>query len=92
MRIGVLTFVTDEGIRPAELGVGLEDRGFESLFLAEHSHIPVDAKTPYPMGGPIPPKYYRTLDPFVALTAARSRLRAWLWAPVLLWFHSAIRS
>jgi len=70
MRIGVLTFVTDEGIGPVELGEGLEQRGFASLFLAEHSHIPVDAKTPYPMGGPIPPKYYRTLDPFVALTAA----------------------
>jgi probable F420-dependent oxidoreductase len=68
--IGVLTFVTDEGIGPVELGVGLEERGFESLFLAEHSHIPVDAKTPYPMGGPIPRKYHRTLDPFVALTAA----------------------
>jgi len=68
--IGVLTFVTDEGIGPLELGVGLEERGFESLFLAEHSHIPVDAQTPYPMGGPIPRKYYRTLDPFVALTAA----------------------
>ena len=38
--------------------------------MAEHSHIPVDAKTPYPLGGPIPPKYYRPLDPFVALTAA----------------------
>jgi probable F420-dependent oxidoreductase len=70
VRIGVLTFVTDEGISPVELGVGLEQRGFEALFLAEHSHIPVDAKTPYPGGGPIPPKYYRTLDPFVALTAA----------------------
>jgi probable F420-dependent oxidoreductase len=70
VRIGVLTFVTDEGIGPAELGVGLEERGFESLFLAEHSHIPVDAKTPFPMGGPIPRKYYRTLDPFLALTAA----------------------
>jgi probable F420-dependent oxidoreductase len=70
VRIGVLTFVTDEGIGPVELGVGLEERGFESLFLAEHSHIPVDAQTPYPQGGPIPPKYYRTLDPFVALTAA----------------------
>jgi probable F420-dependent oxidoreductase len=70
VRIGVLTFVTDEGIGPVELGVGLEQRGFESLFLAEHSHIPVDAKTPYPGGGPIPRKYYRTLDPFVALTAA----------------------
>jgi probable F420-dependent oxidoreductase len=70
VRIGVLTFVTDEGIGPVELGVALEERGFESLFLAEHSHIPVDAKTPYPLGGPIPRKYYRTLDPFVALTAA----------------------
>ena len=70
MGFGVLTFVTDEGIGAAELGAGLEQRGFESLFLAEHTHIPVDAKTPYPGGGPIPPKYYRTLDPFVALTAA----------------------
>jgi probable F420-dependent oxidoreductase len=70
MRFGVLTFVTDEGIGPVELGEALEQRGFASLFLAEHSHIPVDAKTPYPSGGPIPPKYYRTLDPFVALTAA----------------------
>jgi probable F420-dependent oxidoreductase len=70
MGFGVLTFVTDDGIGPVELGQALEQRGFESLFLAEHSHIPVDAKTPYPAGGPIPPKYYRTLDPFVALTAA----------------------
>ena len=70
MGVGVLTFITDQGIGPVELGQALEQRGFESLFLAEHSHIPVDTKTPYPMGGPIPPKYYRTLDPFVALTAA----------------------
>jgi len=70
MRFGVGTFVTDDGIGPAELGVGLEERGFESLFLAEHTHIPVRNASPYPMGGPIPPKYYRTLDPFVALTAA----------------------
>lgn len=70
MHIGVLTFVTDEGIGPVELGKALEQRGFESLFLAEHSHIPVNAQTPYPGGGPIPRKYYRPLDPFVALTAA----------------------
>ncbi|WP_156690020.1 LLM class F420-dependent oxidoreductase [Mycobacterium sp. Marseille-P9652] len=70
MDFGVLTFVTDEGIGPVDLAVGLQERGFGSLFLAEHTHIPVDAKTPYPGGGPIPPKYYRTLDPFVALTAA----------------------
>ena len=76
MRIGVLTFVTDDGIGPGELGAGLEQRGFESLFLAEHSHIPVDAKTPYPGGGPIPRKYYRTLDPFVALTAAATATKS----------------
>ncbi|OBG29163.1 LLM class F420-dependent oxidoreductase [Mycobacterium sp. 852002-51057_SCH5723018] len=71
MRFGVLTFVTDEGITPVELGEGVEQREFSSLFLAEHSHIPVDAQTPYPLGGgPIPRKYHRTLDPFVALTAA----------------------
>src|ERR1700759_4047227 len=70
VRIGVLTFVTDEGIGPVDLGVALEERGFASLFVAEHTHIPVDAKTPYPLGGPTPRKYYRTLDPFVALTAA----------------------
>lgn len=70
MRFGVLTFVTDEGVGPVELARGLEQRGISSLFLAEHSHIPVDAQTPYPLGGPIPRKYYRTLDPFVALTAA----------------------
>ncbi len=70
MGLGVLTFVTDEGIDPVELGRALEQRGFESLFLAEHSHIPAGDVTPYPAGGPIPPKYYRTLDPFVALTAA----------------------
>jgi probable F420-dependent oxidoreductase len=70
VHIGVLTFITDEGIGPVDLGVALEERGFASLFLAEHTHVPVDAKTPYPMGGPIPRKYYRTLDPFLALTAA----------------------
>ncbi|OBG26616.1 LLM class F420-dependent oxidoreductase [Mycobacterium sp. E3198] len=70
MRLGVLTFITDEGIGPVELARALEERGFASLFLAEHSHIPVNAKTPYPMGGPVPRKYYRTFDPFVALTAA----------------------
>ena len=70
MGFGVLYFITDEGTGPVELGKGLEERGFELLFLAEHSHIPVHTSSPYPQGGPIPPKYYRTLDPFVALTAA----------------------
>lgn len=54
MEFGVGTFVTDPGIEPAELGKALEERGFSSLFVAEHSHIPVEAKTPFPAGGPIP--------------------------------------
>ncbi|MEV0073661.1 LLM class F420-dependent oxidoreductase [Amycolatopsis sp. NPDC050768] len=70
MKIGISTFVTDEGIRPDVLGEALEERGFDSLFLAEHSHIPVSRETPYPGGGDLPREYYRTLDPFLALTAA----------------------
>ncbi len=70
MRFGVFTFLNDTGIGPVDLAVALESRGFGSLFVTEHSHIPVETKTPYPMGGPIPPQYYRTLDPFVSLTAA----------------------
>jgi probable F420-dependent oxidoreductase len=70
MRFGVATFITDEGIRPDVLGRALEERGFNSLFIAEHSHIPVSRESPYPSGGELPRRYYRTLDPFVALTAA----------------------
>jgi probable F420-dependent oxidoreductase len=70
MRFGISTFVTDQGIRPDRLGVALEERGFTSLFLAEHSHIPASRESPYPGGGDLPTVYYRTLDPFVALTAA----------------------
>ena len=70
MKFGVATFITDEGIRPDVLGRALEERGFSSLFIAEHSHIPVLRESPYPGGGELPRKYYRTLDPFVALTAA----------------------
>jgi probable F420-dependent oxidoreductase len=70
MKFGISTFVTDEGIAPAELGRALEDRGFDALFVAEHTHIPVKRETPYPGGGDLPRIYYRTLDPFVSLTAA----------------------
>ncbi|MBF6329612.1 LLM class F420-dependent oxidoreductase [Nocardia transvalensis] len=69
MKLGINTFLTDEGIGPVALGRALEERGFESLFLAEHSHIPASRKTPYPGGGELPRIYYRTLDPFVALSA-----------------------
>src|SRR6478609_6352509 len=69
MRFGVATFITDDGIRPDVLGRALEERGFDSLFIAEHSHIPVSRESPWPEGGELPRRYYRTLDPFVALTA-----------------------
>lgn len=69
MRFGIATFVTDEGIRPGPLGRALEERGFDSVFLAEHSHIPTSRESPYPGGGDLPRVYYRTLDPFLTLAA-----------------------
>ncbi|WP_405828949.1 LLM class F420-dependent oxidoreductase [Streptomyces sp. NBC_01176] len=70
MKFGISTFITDLSTRPAPLGRAIEEHGFDSLFIAEHSHIPVDRRSPYPPGGELPDIYYRTLDPFVALTAA----------------------
>jgi probable F420-dependent oxidoreductase len=70
MKFGISTFVTDEGIAPGALAGAIEDRGFDSLFVAEHTHIPLSRKSPWPSGGELPRRYYRTLDPFVALTAA----------------------
>lgn len=75
MNFGVSTFLSDEGIGPAALGPALEERGFDSLFLAEHTHIPVARQTPYPAGGDLPRVYYRTLDPFVALGAVAATTR-----------------
>src|SRR5213080_4675962 len=70
MQIGIAMFPTDYAIEPAELGKLVEERGFDSLWFPEHTHIPVSRRTPYPAGGELPSWYSRTLDPFVALTAA----------------------
>ncbi|MGP3976243.1 LLM class F420-dependent oxidoreductase [Streptomyces sp. 8N114] len=70
MKFGVSTFITDQGIAPAALGRAVEERGLDSLLIAEHTHVPVARRTPYPGGGDLPDIYYRTLDPFVALSAA----------------------
>ena len=70
MKVGVTTFMTDEGIRPAPLATAVEERGFDSLFPHEHTHVPVKRETPFPSGGELPRVYYRALDPFVALAAA----------------------
>ena len=70
MKFGISTFVTDEGIAPGVLATAIEERGFDSLFIAEHTHIPLSRKSPWPRGGELPRRYYRTLDPFITLTAA----------------------
>jgi probable F420-dependent oxidoreductase len=70
MKYALTIFPTDDAIRPDELARAAEDRGFESLFFPEHTHIPCSRKTPYPAGGELPREYTRTHDPFVALTMA----------------------
>ncbi|MGH9759997.1 MAG: LLM class flavin-dependent oxidoreductase, partial [Blastocatellia bacterium] len=70
MQFGVGMFATDYAIRPDDLAREVEARGFESLWVPEHTHIPVGRKTPYPGGGDLPKEYWHTHDPFVALSAA----------------------
>ena len=70
MRIGVFYFPADYGINLAELARALEDRGFDSLFVPEHTHIPVSRRTPFPGGGELPKRYAHTHDPFVGLAFA----------------------
>ena len=70
MKFGASIFFTDYSISPAELAVALEERGFESLWAAEHSHIPTSRRTPAPGGGELAKRYYDVMDPFVTLTAA----------------------
>src|ERR1700759_988130 len=57
MHVGLTMFPTDYSIPPHDLAVAAEARGYESLWLPEHSHIPTSRKSPWP-GGPELPKYY----------------------------------
>ena len=70
MHFGVSMFPTRYSIGPAELARAVEERGFESLFVPEHTHIPTSRRSPWPGGGEMPDHYRETLDPFLALTAA----------------------
>jgi probable F420-dependent oxidoreductase len=72
MNFGAAIFFTDYSMGPAELGRALEERGFESLWAPEHSHIPLSRQSPFPQGGDLPKKYYDVMDPFVTLAAASS--------------------
>ncbi len=70
MDFGGCMFFTDYSMTPAELAIALEERGFESIWAPEHSHIPTSRRSPYPGGGDLPKPYYDALDPFVCLTQA----------------------
>ena len=70
MHFGGAMFFTDYSMTAVALARALEERGFESVWAPEHSHIPATRKTPYPGGGDLPKEYYDAMDPFVTLAAA----------------------
>src|SRR5438045_1422022 len=70
MQIGAAMFFTDYSMSPIELARALEERGFESIWAPEHSHIPLSRKSPFAGGGELPKQYYDVMDPFVSLSAA----------------------
>jgi probable F420-dependent oxidoreductase len=73
VKIGLTLFCTDRSMDPVELAREAEARGFHSLYIPEHTHIPTSRRTPPPTGdAELPEEYKRTLDPFVALAAAAS--------------------
>ena len=70
MKFGAYMFSTDYSIRPDDLARLLEERGFESMWVPEHTHIPANRRSPWSGGDELPKMYWHTYDPFVALTAA----------------------
>lgn len=75
MKFGIAIFPTDYSISMAELAPAVEDRGFESLWVAEHSHIPASRESKWPGGAELPKHYWHTMDPFIALTVAAAATR-----------------
>jgi probable F420-dependent oxidoreductase len=69
VKFGIVMFPTDYAIDPITLGRAVEERGFDSLFFPEHTHIPTSRRTPWPGGADLPREYSHTHDPFVALSA-----------------------
>jgi probable F420-dependent oxidoreductase len=72
---GIVVFPTERTMRPGALARAVEERGFESLWFTEHSHIPASRITPWPGGAELPEEYYGLLDPFVALSFAAEATR-----------------
>lgn len=70
MKIATMLYSTDYAMRPDLFAVACEERGFESIWFPEHTHIPASRKSPFPGGGDLPKDYWHMHDPFIALTAA----------------------
>jgi probable F420-dependent oxidoreductase len=70
MKIGISNFPTDYSMRPVALARALEERGFESLWVVEHTHIPASRRTPYPLGPVLPSIYWEAFEPFTFLAQA----------------------
>lgn len=75
MKLGVFSFNSDYGMRPDDMARAAEERGYDSFWVGEHSHIPASRKTPYPAGGELPETYWRMRDPFLSLMAAAAATR-----------------
>ena len=70
MKIGAVMFATDFSIRPDDFAKECEDRGFESVWFPEHTHIPASRRSPWPGGDELPKEYWHTHDLFASLMAA----------------------
>src|SRR5437763_15054201 len=70
MHYGVVMFATEYAMAPDEIARSLEERGFESVWFPEHTHIPASQRSPWTGGAALPKEYWHSYDPFVALTAA----------------------
>ena len=75
MHIGAAMFFTDYSMSPGELGKALEERGFESVWAPEHSHIPLTRKSPFPGGGDLAKRYHDAMDPLRLGTSIFRRRR-----------------
>ena len=70
MKFGTMLYSTDYAMRPDEFAFASEERGFESVWYPEHTHIPAERRSPFPGGGDLPQEYWHMYDPFIALMAA----------------------
>jgi len=93
MEIGAAIFFTDYSMAPTDLAVSLEQRGFESLWVAEHSHMPVTRRFTHPLGeAALTKEYFDVMDPFVTLSAAAAVTKRLKLGTAICWESSATQS